>query len=116
MIRIEICPSHRGSSGYYRSTGHAGPGNELICNSVSSIEECLAANLLGTWNVKTVRKAENGNYILRWYQCDRKGQGIQRANTAAGFAYNGLRALANAYPGILEVTWKRPADYGRETK
>lgn len=115
MIRIEICPAYGGMAGYYRATGHAGPGNERICTAVSAIEECLAANLGGVWNVKLRRTVNDGRYALSWNKSDHKGAGLQRANQAAGFAYNGLKALAKTYPDVLEVKWKQP-DYDWRAK
>ena len=108
MIRIEICHAHGGIGGYYHSVGHAGAGNEKICLAVTAIEECLAANLEGTWNVRTRRTAESGTYSLWWNKTDRYGKGLPRANSAAGFAYNGLKALARQYPEIVKVEWRRP--------
>lgn len=107
MIEIEIMPAARGSDGHYIATGHAGEGNDLVCNAVSVIEECLAANLDNTWNIRMTRRMANGKYELRWNKSDRKGAGIPRANLAAGFAYTGLKALAKSYPDIVTVKWKK---------
>ena len=114
MIRIDICPAHGGSGGYYTAFGHAGEGNELVCNAVSVIEELMAVNILKTWNVRVRRTISDGAYTLRWNRSDRKGEGLRRANQAAGFAYNGLKELEKTYPDILKVNWKRPDDYGRD--
>ena len=109
MISITITPAHigNGNNGLYRASGHAGEGRELICNAVSAIEECLAANLLNTWNVRCERFAGKGSYELRWHKTDRHGKGLHRANLAAGFAYNGLKALAETYPNDIKVTWNQ---------
>lgn len=108
MIHIEILPAYGAQNGYYRATGHAAEGKEQICTAVTAIEECLAANLENVWNLRLERKAEKGRYTLRWWKSDRQGKGIPRANSAAGFAYTGLRALAKTYPDELKVEWKRP--------
>lgn len=114
MIYIEICPAFRGSAGYYRADGHATAGKKLeVCAAVTAIEECLAANLDNTWNIKATRTAREGFYVLSWRKTDRKGAGIRRSNDAAGFAYNGLRALERAYPDELRVRWKRPDEERR---
>lgn len=113
MIYIEICPAFRGSEGYYRADGHASKGKEAVCAAVTAIEECLAANLDNTWNIKATRTAREGSYALYWRKTDRKGAGIRRSNDAAGFAYNGLRALERAYPDELHVIWKRPDEERR---
>lgn len=108
MIEIEIRPAYRGSGGCYRSMGHASKGKELVCNSVTAIENCLAANLKDAWNIRADGKAEPGLCVIRWNKSDRKGAGLQRANLAAGFAYNGLKELAKKYPDEVKVMWKRP--------
>ena len=105
MIQIEITPAVGGSGGCYKATGHAGEGKEAVCGAVTAIEECLAANLDNTWNVRTRRKAGPGCYELRWDKTDRQGKGLNRANQAAGFAYTGLKALAQTYPDEVQVKW-----------
>lgn len=106
MIRIEICPAYGGQGGWYRATGHA--GNDRVCTAVTAIEECLAANLEETWEIRVRRTAEKGSYRLSWNKTDKRGVSIRRANSAAGFAYTGLKALGRQYPAELEVIWKRP--------
>lgn len=105
MIIISITPAIGGSGGCYRAVGHAGEGKDPICTAVTAIEECLAANLECTWNVRTRRSVGNGTYELRWDKTDRAGKGLPRANSAAGFAYNGLKALAQTYPEAVKVQW-----------
>lgn len=116
MIEIEIYPAYHGSGGYLHAVGHAGPGNDLICNAVSAIEDCFAANLANTWNLRVKRTVTKGSYLLRWNKSDRKGTGIRRANDAAGFAYNGLKALAAQYPDAVKVKWKRPEEHKEERR
>lgn len=106
MIQIVITPAHSGHGGLYRAIGHAGEGEDRICTAVTAIEECLAANLENTWNVRYRRSAGKGTYELTWNKTDRPGKGIPRANQAAGFAYNGLKALAAQYPDVVHVQWK----------
>lgn len=106
MVTIEIMPAHGGSSGCLRARGHA--GDDLLCNTITAICECLAVNLEICWDVKLVRRDASGDYSLRWSQTQRRSRGIDRANRAAGFAYNGLAALAKEYPQALQVTWIRP--------
>jgi uncharacterized protein YsxB (DUF464 family) len=112
MINIEMCPAFGPNGGYYLAVGHAGKGNEAICNAVTAMEECLAANLDGIGNLRVRRTATDGHYDLRWNKSDRRGSGLHRANTAAGVIYAGLAALAKAYPNLVSVEWRRPA--GRE--
>lgn len=112
MIRIEICPANGCSGGYYKAVGHASKGKELICNAVTVLEDCLMANLENVWNLRMRHIRANGAYTVRWNKTDRRGQGLQRANQAAGFVYNGLRALARAYPEEVKVEWKRPGEIG----
>ena len=107
MINIEITPATRVTDGVYLAVGHAGAGRELICNSVSVIEECLCANLDNTWNIRVYRSLDKGHYELRWRKTDRRGDGLRRANEAAGFAYTGLKALAKKYPDEVAVKWLR---------
>ena len=108
MIRIEIMPAARGNSGYYKAEGHAAPGKELaVCNAVTVIGNCLAANLKDAWHIHVSGKAEPGLMVIRWNKSDRKGVGLQRANLAAGFAYNGVKALAAQYPDEVKVVWRR---------
>ena len=118
MIRIEIEPAFSGKPGLYRATGHAGPMTDptfaKLCTAVTAIEECLAANLLNIFDIRATRRAASGRYELRWNKSDRKGRGIRRSNDAAGFAYNGLRALAEAYPDRIQVEWKRQTEERRD--
>lgn len=116
MIQIEIMPAARTAEGSYLATGHAGQGNELICNAVTVIEECLCANLDSTWNIRVNRAMSNGRYELRWHKTDRRGDGLRRANDAAGFAYTGLKALAAQYPGLLTVKWRKAEFLERREK
>lgn len=108
MIEIEICPAIHSEGGYLLARGHAAQGHELVCNTVTAIEDCLAANLANTWSLKVRRKVEKGRYELRWNKADRQGKSLRRANSAAGFAYTGLKALAAQYPEDVKVTWKKP--------
>lgn len=108
MIRIEIRPAHYGQGGYLRGLGHASKGHELVCTAATAIEDCLAANLASCWNVRVRRRAESGRYELNWAKTDKQGRGMRRANDAAGFAYNGLKALAAQYPEDITVAWIRP--------
>jgi uncharacterized protein YsxB (DUF464 family) len=103
MVIISITPAHGGQSGMYRAVGHA--GTERICTAVTAIEECLAANLDNTWNIRCRRSVGDGSYELTWNKTDRSGKGLPRANLAAGFAYNGLKALAAEYPNAVRVQW-----------
>lgn len=105
MIHIEIRPAHGSTGGYITAKGHA--STPLICNSVTAIVECMAANIAGCWDIKVRRRKESGNYDFAWMQTDRKSRGVERANKAASFAYNGLRALEDEYPGDLHVHWVR---------
>lgn len=118
MIRIEITPAIRGRAGSYKATGHAGPMTDTtcakVCTAVTAIEECLAANLLNMFNIRATRRTEGGRYELRWNKSDKQGRGIRRSNDAAGFAYNGLKALAAAYPDKLQVEWKRQTEERRD--
>jgi len=114
MIEIEIMPAFRSDGGYLLARGHAAQGHELICNTVTAIEDCLAANLANTWHLRVRRTTEKGRYELRWNKADRKGAGLRRANDAAGFAYTGLKALAAQYPEDVHVTWKQPFTERRE--
>ena len=107
MIEIKIMPAVHGQSGWYRSIGHA-EGLTQVCTAVTSIEECLAANLETSWGLRVTRKAVKGRYELNWNKSDRKGWGLDRANRAAGFAYNGLKALAKQYPEHVTVEWMKP--------
>ena len=108
MIEIEIMPAFRSDGGYLMARGHAEKGHELVCNAVTVIEDCLAANLANTWSLKVRRKVEKGRYELRWNKADRQGKSLHRANSAAGFAYTGLKALAAQYPEDVHVTWQQP--------
>lgn len=105
MITISITPAYGSEGGMYRAVGHAGEGKDMICNAVTAIEECLAANLANCWNIRYRRNAGKGTYELRWNKSDRQGKGLNRANQAAGFAYNGLKALAAQYPDTVNVQW-----------
>ena len=107
MIEIEIRPACGVHGGLYRSVGHAEKGMEKVCTAVTAIADCLGANLDNTWNIKATRKAEKGLVELRWHKTDRKGQGLPRANLAAGFAYTGLKELAVKYPGSVLVIWRQ---------
>ena len=116
MINIEICPAHSGVSGYYRARGHALKGHEDVCLAVTVITDCLAANLDICWDVKVLRRSQPGDSSLRWSPSKRRSSGIERANRAAGFAYNGLAALAKAWPDDLKVTWIKPEEIRRSPK
>lgn len=105
MINIEIKPAAGQDSGQYRSFGHARDRN--ICEAVTVIANCLAANLNNTWEVRVKGVEEDGRISLWWDKADRKGKGLPRANLAAGFAYTGLRALAKEYPDEVNVRWIR---------
>lgn len=105
MVKIQIEPAHGGNSGYLKANGHA--GSDLLCNTITAICECLAVNLKDCWDVKLLRRDQPGDYSLRWSQTARRSKGIDRANQAAGFAYNGLKALEAEYPQALEVEWKK---------
>lgn len=108
MIDIEIKPAYGMDCGYYHAKGHARPGHEDVCLAVTTIENCLAANLESTWDIKADGTADPGNARIWWKKDDRKGRGLERANQAAYFAYTGLRALAKAYPEDVTVKWRRP--------
>lgn len=103
MVTIKITPAHSGRDGHLLATGHA--GNDLLCNTITAIVECLAVNLDQCWDVRMRRRDKPGNYELTWNKDKRKSRGLDRANRAAGFAYNGLQALAKAYPGNVKVEW-----------
>lgn len=105
MVRIQIKPAHGGASGYLMARGHA--GNTLLCNTITAIVECMAVNIYGCWDVRLRRKDESGDYDLRWERECKNSRGIERANRAAGFAYNGLKALADEHPENIKVEWIR---------
>lgn len=105
MIVISITPAHGCDCGLYRAVGHAGEGKDPVCTAVTAIEECLAANLESCWNIRCRRNAGKGAYELRWNKTDRHGKGLNRANQAAGFAYNGLKALSAQYPNAVQIVW-----------
>ena len=105
MVDIRIKPSHNNQAGFLSARGHA--GDNLLCNTVTAIVECLAVNLEQCWDVRLRRQDNSGDYELRWEKSERKSRGIDRANRAAGFAYNGLKALSEEYPQALSVTWIR---------
>jgi uncharacterized protein YsxB (DUF464 family) len=105
MVNIIITPAHSGQDGSLQATGHA--GNDLLCNTITAICECLAVNLDQCWDVRLRRRDNPGDYELIWNKDKRTSRGLERANRAAGFAYNGLKALAQAYPEALKVQWNR---------
>lgn len=105
MVNIKIKPAHGGQGGWMTATGHA--GTDLLCNTVTAICECLAVNLEQCWDVRLTRNDTPGNYRLGWSKSERRSRGNDRANRAAGFAYNGLKALAEAYPKNVRVEWIR---------
>lgn len=105
MVDIKIKPAHYGRGGRLTATGHA--GNDLLCNTITAICECLAANLEQCWDVRFRRRDKAGDYELTWDKAKPHSKGIDRANRAAGFAYNGLKALAATYPQALKVEWIR---------
>lgn len=105
MVDIIIKPAHGGQAGWLEATGHA--GDDLLCNTITAICECLAVNVAQCWDVKLRRKDKPGDYGLVWFKSERKSRGMDRANRAAGFAYNGLKALSEEYPQALRVEWKR---------
>lgn len=109
MIDIEIKPAYGMDDGYLTAKGHASPGREAVCEAVTVIENCLAANLEDTWDIKADGTTEKGYTRIWWHKTDRKGRGVERANQAAYFAYTGLKALAMAYPENVTVKWRRPA-------
>ena len=111
MINIEIMPAARGAAGYYISEGHAGDGMSHLCNAVTAIEGCLEANLKNTWSIRVDLKTNetSGGCQMRWRKTDREGKSLHRANQAAGFAYTGLKALAEEYPDIIHITLKQAA-------
>ena len=111
MVNIIITPARSGQDGSLQATGHA--GNDLLCNTITAICECLAVNLDQCWDVRLRRRDKPGNYELIWNKDKRTSRGLERANRAAGFAYNGLQALAKAYPEALQVKWIRVME-GRE--
>lgn len=108
MISIEIRPAAGGRDGYLRAEGHAetaGNGKDLICAAVSCLIGTLQANLELCWGVGVRSQKRAGFGDVRWFKTDRRGHGMHRANLAAGFAYNGLRALSEVYPGAVQVRW-----------
>jgi uncharacterized protein YsxB (DUF464 family) len=105
MVNIKIRPAHAGQGGWLTAKGHA--GNDLLCNTVTAICECLAVNLAQCWDVRLTRNDTPGSYRLGWNKSEKRSRGIDRANRAAGFAYNGLRALAVEYPNNVSVEWLR---------
>lgn len=111
MVNIIITPAHSGEDGSLRATGHA--GNDLLCNTITAICECLAVNLDQCWDVRLRRRDKPGCYELVWNKEKRTSRGLDRANRAAGFAYNGLLALSREYPKALQVQWNRLME-GRE--
>lgn len=114
MVNITITPAHSGEDGRLLATGHA--GNDLLCNTITAICECLAVNLAKCWGVRLRRRDKPGNYELSWNKDKRQSRGLDRANRAAGFAYNGLQALAREYPEALQVRWNRVMETGRSGK
>ena len=108
MVRIQIRPAHGTQGGFLMARGHA--GNDLICNTITAIVECMAVNIEGCWDVKLRRKDNSGDYDLRWDRECRNSRGLERANRAAGFAYNGLSALAEEYPENVRVEWIREGE------
>lgn len=105
MVNIIITPAHSGEDGSLLAIGHA--GNDLMCNTITAICECLAVNLDQCWDVRLRRRNKPGNYELTWNKDKRHSRGLDRANRAAGFAYNGLKALAAEYPDHVQVRWTR---------
>ena len=116
MINIEIKPAVGQDGGWYRATGHAAKGHEAVCEAVTVIANCLAANLQNTWDVRSDGTAEDGRCSIWWARSDRKGRGLARANLAAGFAYTGLRALAREYPEDVTVKWIRTSGIPQNKK
>ena len=112
MTIIEIKTAHGRDNGYLLAKGHA--GNKDVCTAITAIVECLAVNLDLCWDVRLMRRNNSGDYELRWRRTKRARCGIERANQAAGFAYNGLKALAKAYPQALSVTWIRDQSGGKQ--
>ncbi len=112
MTHIEIKTAYGREDGYLRAKGHA--GNNEVCTAITAIVECLAVNLDLCWDVRLLRKSNSGDYELRWRKTKRASCGIERANRAAGFAYNGLKALEKAYPQALSVTWIRDQKGGKK--
>jgi uncharacterized protein YsxB (DUF464 family) len=105
MVRIRINPAHGSQGGWLTASGHA--GNDLVCNSVTAICECLAVNLSQCWDVRLIRRDTPGDYHLSWNKSEKRSRGLDRANRAAGFAYNGLKALSEEYPDNVRVEWMR---------
>ena len=95
MVTIRYGFSDAENRSFIKATGHA--GNDMLCNSVTSILECLAANLLCIKGTKTERKDQSGNYTLKWIS--------ERpiSNLAAAFALTGIIALAKEYPDMIRV-------------
>ena len=108
MVHIDISPAYGGRCGCYHAMGHAKKGHEAVCTAITALSECLAANLANTWNIKMERVVASGVCTLRWHKTDKYGKGLNRANTAAGFAYTGLKALSQAWPEDVEVKWTQP--------
>ena len=44
---------------------------------------------------------------MSWNKSEKRSRGLDRANRAAGFAYNGLKALSEEYPDNVRVEWMR---------
>lgn len=110
MIKIEIKPATRTNPGVLRVTGHGSTVD--LCNAVTALYEGLAANLDNCWDIRVRRRAIPGDAELMWYKTDKAGRGVSRANSAAGFVYVALKALALAWPEV-EVTRLQPWE-GRE--
>lgn len=109
MVHIEIKPCRGAIAGSLIATGHADTdeaGKDLVCCAITTLCDCLVANLRTCWGVSHRRNARKGSLSVVWRSNDRNDRyGIERANSAAGFAYNGFRALAKQYPLALEVRW-----------
>lgn len=108
MVNIIIKPATGTESGTAVATGHAGKAPDMVCAAVTTLMEALAANLDNCWDVKVTRRWEPGHMELRWTKTDRQGNGLRRANDAAGFTYTALRALSGAYPEAVRVTREKP--------
>lgn len=110
MINIEIRPAYGATPGRLIAEGHAGPTPDLVCCAAGAMIGCLQANLERCFGISCKAENREGYGKILWSRQRKAKQGaLDRANRCAGYAYNGLKALAEAHPKALQVCWKPAA-------